>query len=186
MKGYRSGLVIVFPIAIAMAASPAGTRERGPLLAPWGDPGIRFTPDQQRGPWARRWVGGKGAVRMMLTIYRSPDDAERVANLARGLGESPADDDDAAFLHTLLPNRWPVRGRAPQTIAYSAIARGLCVDFYIGRKRTVRYSLCSASRPNSAAVATVLTPKGEDGATMAALLLARYAARHPVRVAEPD
>ena len=123
---------------------------------------------------------------MMITLYRSAEDAALVANLARGLGESPADDDDATFLRAFFPNYGHVRGNGPRAIHYSAIARGLCVDFGRKGQKSASYSLCNSSRPNSAAVASVLTPKSEDGATMAALLLARYAARHPVRVAEPD
>ena len=41
--------------------------------------------------------------------------------------------------------------------------------------------LCMASRPGSAAVATAMTPLERDTAAEAAMLLARYAARHPMR-----
>ena len=116
----------------------------------------------------------------MLTIYRSADDARRVALFSRGLGDGPGTDDDAAFLQGALPVAWRSDYRAIRVVTYSETARGLCaiVDAQ-GSGRPLR--LCMASRPGSAAVATAMTPLERDTAAEAAMLLARYAARHPMR-----
>lgn len=117
----------------------------------------------------------------MLTLYRSAEDARRVALFSRGLGVGPGSDDDAAFLQGALPVAWQSDYSAIRAVTYSKTARGLCaiVDAR-GGARPLR--LCMASRPDSAAVATAMSTLDRDTAAEAALLLARYAARHPMRI----
>ena len=185
MSAHRTALLLACFMLGASHAALAGDDAGALRLAHWGDVGVQFAPDRHRGAWGRRWTGQMGTVRMMLTLYRSPQDAARVAGLARGLGESAADEDDAAFLANFLPGEWPVRKLGSQIAAIGEGARGLCLDVGLWHQKET-HRLCSASRPDSAAVATVLAPKREDVASMAALLLARYAARNPVRVASPE
>lgn len=185
MRSARVALLLAVSILATTSAASAGEPDSELRLSPWGNPGVQLVPDHHRGAWGRRWVGQKGSLRMMLTLYRSPQDAARVANLARGLGESAADDDDAAFLLAFIPGDWPVRGIAARATVFSERARGMCLDFEFPHGGA-SYRLCSASRPDSAAVATVLAPAGADSAGMAALLLARYVAWHPMRIAVPE
>lgn len=160
--------------APCLAAPPA-------LLAPWGaERAERFVIDNARGPWARRWIGQGNGVHMMLTVYRSAGDARRVALLSRGLGDGPQDDDDRAFLRDFLPSGWRARVGPIRSVAYSNVARGLCVVVWA---RNEASRLCIASRPDSAVVATVMTGMRRDTAQAAATLLARHVARHPLRVA---
>ncbi|BBD98374.1 hypothetical protein SAMIE_1018750 [Sphingobium amiense] len=119
-----------------------------------------------------------GAV--MLTVYRSAEDAKEVARFSRGLSDGPEHDDDLAFLGGYLPHAWRAQVRAIQATADISDARGLCVIVGTGEKPL---RLCMASRHDSAAVATVMTSLDRDTAMEAAMLLARYAARHPMRVA---
>lgn len=164
----------LLPVALLLA-SPR------PLLAPWGaERAERFASDDTRGPWARRWVGRSDGARMMLTFYRSAEDARRVALLSRGLGDGPQGDDDRAFLRGFLPSGWLARVGPIRSVAYSDVARGLCVVVKI---RNEASRLCMASRPDSAVVATVMTGMRRDTAQAAAMLLARHAARHPLRMA---
>ena len=159
------------------------SRTEGPLLAPWGNQsGAELRLDVTRGPWARRWTAEDKAGRTMLTIYRSADDARRVALFSRGLGDGPGTDDDAAFLQGALPVAWRSDYRAVRQVTYSETAHGLCaiVEPW-DQNRPLR--LCMASRPDSAAVATAMSTLDRDTAAEAALLLARYAARHPMRIA---
>ncbi|WP_157220811.1 hypothetical protein [Flavisphingomonas formosensis] len=116
----------------------------------------------------------------MLTVYRSAEDAKKVARFSRGLSDGPEHDDDLAFLLSYLPHAWRTRAHALQATAYNSDARGLCAIIGTSEKPL---RLCMASRPDSTAVATVMTSLDRDTATEAAMLLARYAARHPMRVA---
>lgn len=116
----------------------------------------------------------------MLTFYRSAEDARRVALLSRGLADGPQGDDDRAFLRGFLPSGWLTRVSPIRSIAYSDVARGLCV---VVKARKEASRLCMASRPDSAVVATVMTGMRRDTAQAAATLLARHAARHPLRMA---
>lgn len=151
------------------------------LLSPWGArSGEELAIDSVRGPWARRWVGRSDVGAVMLTVYRSAEDAQRVAMFSRGLGDGPENDDDMAFLRGNLPRAWQTRVRAIQATAYNSEARGLCA--IVGASEQT-FRLCMASRPDSAVVATVMTAVAHDTAMEAAMLLARYAARHPMRVA---
>jgi hypothetical protein len=115
----------------------------------------------------------------MLTIYRSADDARRVALFSRGLGDGPGADDDAAFLQGALPVAWRSDYRAIRVVTYSE-PRAACARLSMP-KAVAAARLCMASRPGSAAVATAMTPLERDTAAEAAMLLARYAARHPMR-----
>lgn len=163
-----------------LLAAPTPNAE-SPLLAPWGArSGDKLVLDDARGPWARRWVERSDIGAAMLTVYRSAQDAQKVAMFSRGLSDGPEHDDDRAFLRGYLPRTWQTRFRAIQATIYNSEARGLCAIVGTGEK-PVR--LCMASRPDSAAVATVTTSLDRDTATEAAMLLARYAARHPMRVA---
>lgn len=169
----------LLPLALLLAA-PCLAAPR-PLLAPWGaERGERFASDDTRGPWARRWVSRSDGARMILTFYRSAEDARRVALLSRGLGDGPQDDDDRAFLRGFLPLGWLARVGPIRSVAYSDVARGLCV---VVKMRNEASRLCMASRPDSAVVATVMTGVRRDTAEAAAKLLARHAARHPLRMA---
>lgn len=161
----------------------AGAGADAPVLAPWGDRGgSELQRDDAPGPWARRWTAESKAGRTMLTLYRSAEDAQRVALFSRGLGDGPGSDDDAAFLRGALPVAWQSDYRAIRSVTYSGTARGLCAIVDAGgRGRPLR--LCMASRPDSAAVAAAMTTLDRDTAAEAALLLARYAARHPMRIA---
>jgi hypothetical protein len=116
----------------------------------------------------------------MLTLYRSAGDAQKVAMFARGLNDGPEHDDDRAFLRGYLPHAWQARVRAIRATVYKSEARGLCAIIGTGEKPL---RLCTASRPDSAVAVTVMTSLDRDTATEAALMLARYAARHPIRVA---
>lgn len=165
--------------ALLLAASAANAE--APSLAPWGArSGEELAVDSARGPWARRWVGRNDAGAVMLTVYRSAGDAQKVAMFSRGLSDGPEHDDDRAFLRGYLPHAWQARVRTIQATAYNSDARGLCAIVGIEEKPL---RLCMASRPDSAAIATVMTPLDRDTPTEAAMLLARYAARHPLRVA---
>lgn len=169
----------LLPVALLLAAPCLAAP--GPLLAPWGaERTERFALDDARGPWARRWVGRSDGARMMLTFYRSAEDARRVALLSRGLGDGSQDDHDRAFLRGFLPSGWLARGGPIRSVAYSDVARGLCV---VLEARSKASRLCMASRPDSAVVATVMTGMRRDTAQAAAKLLARHAARHPLRTA---
>lgn len=152
-----------------------------PSLAPWGArSGETLAIDSARGPWARRWVGRSDVGAVMLTVYRSAGDAQKVAMFARGLNDGPEHDDDRAFLRGYLPHAWQTRVRAIRATVYKSEARGLCAIVWTGEKPL---RLCTASRPGSAVAVTVMTSLDRDTATEAALMLARYAARHPIRVA---
>lgn len=162
-----------------LLAAPTANAEP-PLLAPWGArSGEKLAIDSVRGPWARRWVGQSDVGAIMLTVYRSADDAKKVASFSRGLSDGPEHDDDRAFLKGYLPHAWRTRVRTIQATAHNSDARGLCAIVGTGEKPL---RLCMACRPDSAAVATVMSPLDRDTATEAAMLLARYAARHPMRV----
>ncbi|BAV65335.1 hypothetical protein SCLO_1022950 [Sphingobium cloacae] len=162
-----------------LLAAPTANAE--PSLAPWGArSGETLAIDSARGPWARRWVGRNDVGAVMLTVYRSAQDAQKVAMFSRGLSDGPEHDNDLAFLRGYLPHTWQTRVLAIEATAYNSEARGLCAIVGTGEKPL---RLCMASRPDSAAVATMMTPLDRDTATEAAMLLARYAARHPLHVA---
>ena len=165
---------------VLLLAAPNSNAE-SPALAPWGArSGEELAIDTARGPWARRWVGRSDVGAVMLTVYRSAEDAKKVAMLSRGLSDGPEHDDDLAILLSYLPHGWRTWVHALQATAYNSDARGLCAIIGTGEEPR---RLCMASRPDSAAVATVMTSLDRDTATEAAMLLARYAARHPMRVA---
>jgi hypothetical protein len=159
---------------------PVRAQDRSvPGLPGWA-PGKPFLAVHDRGPWSRRWMSGRPEHHMMLTLYRSPADAHHVAHLSRGLAEKPPDDDDTAFLRNFLPRLWRhVAGDVVSTME-NPVAPGLCAVF---SKHHRMSWLCQASRPDSAAVATVLMADRQQAARTAALLIAAYAAHHPMRLA---
>ena len=115
-----------------------------PSLAPWGArSGETLAIDSARGPWARRWVGRSDVGAVMLTVYRSAGDAQKVAMFARGLNDGPEHDDDRAFLRGYLPHAWQTRVRAIRATVYKSEARGLCAIVWTGEKPL---RLCTASR----------------------------------------
>lgn len=169
----------MFAGALLLAAPHANAEPS--LLAPWGArSGEELAIDTARGPWARRWMGQNDADAVMITVYRSAQDAQKVAMFSREVGDGPEYDDDMAFLGGYLPHAWRTRVRAIQATAYNSDARGLCAIIGTSEKPL---RLCMASRPDSAAVATVMTSLDRDTAAEAAMLMARYVARHPLRLA---